>query len=176
MATSVPLTVQSSNSRNLTANIVIGKNGLSLPRDQWNLYWVVVLDRTDLSVKANFSFKENSEAPSQLKPFLNNTQYILILTTQMLGSNNLPVGAWHDFLLSEGASVQLFRLEQIFEAFNCGTWGNMGYSFVAVFGNDGGIGFESGNVQENVDFMTLSLVLLDIDGKKLYTPATLVDP
>ena len=176
MASPVPLTVQSSNSRNITANIVIGSNSLHLALNDWNLYWVVVVDRVDLSVKANFTFTENDQIPPQLNPFLQNTQYILIVTTQMLGSNNLPVGAWHEFLLDEGANVELFKLEQIFEAFNCGTWGNMGYSFVAVSGDDGGKGYESGNVLEIVDFLTLTLLPVEVDGKPMYTPTSIIDP
>lgn len=173
MGTSVPLTVCASNERNLGAEIAIGSNRLSLNYQLTNVYWIVIIDRSDLSVKANFHFSNNADVPPELNPYLNNSQYILILATQVLGSNNLPTGAFYKFLMGEGSGLQLVRLEQIFEAFNCGSWGSMSYAFAAILGDPNTTGFESSTVQDSANFLTLQLQPFEVDGKTMYTLTTL---
>ena len=173
MANNVPLTIQASKEAHLPSEIVIGNNRLSTRTTTPNLYWVLVLDRADCSVKVNVTFSENDAVPSQLQPYLGNTQYILVLATQMLASNNLPTGKWHDYLVSEGAGVELLRLEHIFAAFNCGTWGRMAYAYVAIMGDSTTDGFESATVQDYTAFLTIDLVPISFGGTTLYTPTSL---
>jgi len=175
----LPLSVQSINKQSTWSNqIVIGKNGANLSlriSDDTlrNAYWFVVIDRQSLKAVANFTTQDNSSVPTQLSPYLGNTEYILIVSTQNLGSAYLPQGALYDLFISEGAGPQLSRLEQIYASFNCGTWGFMAYSFVAVLGNDGGRAFEASTLQDNAVLQTIELAPLDIAGKIYYTPVSL---
>jgi hypothetical protein len=171
MASNVPLTIQTAGSLNLNGQIVIGQNQLTLDYMTSNCYWYVVIDRTNLNVVANFNTKDNSNVPSQLAPYQGNSQYIMILSTQGLGTMFLPQGALYNFLVSEGAGSQLNRAEQIFEALNCGYWGYLNYCFVTVLGQDT-IGFE------NLDYSsalvsTFSLVPVTVGSGVLYTPTAL---
>jgi hypothetical protein len=173
MASNVPLTIQTVQNSNNDGTIVIGSNTLNLSYSTYsNVYWAVVLDRSDLSVKANFTFSDNSNVPSQLQPFLGNTQYVLILTTQSLSTTNLPQGALYSFLTSEGAGTELKRIEQIYEALNCGTWGWVNYCFVGVLGNANTISFEYSSY-ENTLLSTLYFFPVGFGSGVLYTPAEL---
>lgn len=174
MASNVSLSILASNTgMNLNSRITFGTQKLISPYTNHNQYWIVVIDRYDLSVKANFHVSNNNSVPAQLGPFMGNTQYIMILTTQNLGSNNLPTGPFYDFLISEGAGVQLKRAEQIYEAFGCASFGNVAYTLVSILGDDGGPAFEGSNFVDHAYFTTLELVAVDIAGKTIYTPASL---
>lgn len=177
--TNLPLTIQSVNSRqNWSNSITIGKNGSTLSltvKDNTltNTYWYVVLNRTSLKVELNITSKDNSNTPPALQPFLGNTNYILILSTQKLGSAYLPQGNLYSFLFQEGAGSQLRRLEQIYETLNCGTWADMAYSFVAVLGNDGGLAYESSALLNSAVLQTLELQPIDVGGNIFYTPISI---
>ncbi|WP_235297962.1 hypothetical protein [Portibacter marinus] len=166
---SIALTIQAPLVNNLGARIVIGKNQLYLDSSKINLYWMVVVDRTDLSVKANFTFSTNDKVPKELNPYLNNSQYILILTTQLLKSANLPVGDFYNYLIKEGADRELKRCEQIFAALNCGNWAYWAYSYVTIMGDDTTSGFELFGFTDST-IMTLQLQPVNISGKTYYTP------
>lgn len=173
MATNVPLTIQTTQNTNTDGVIVVGTNRLSLAYGTYsNVYWAVVLDRSDLSVKANFTFSDNSSVPSQLQPFLGNTQYVLILSTQGLTTTNLPQGALYSFLTGEGASTELNRIEQIYEALNCGTWGWVNYCFVGVLGSANTISYEFSTYEETL-LSTLYFFPVSFGNGVLYTPAEL---
>ena len=173
MASNVPLTIQTIQNSNNDGTIVIGSNALYLSYSTHNnVYWAVVLDRSDLSVKANFTFTTNDVVPSQLTPFAGNSQYILILSTQSLQTANLPQGAFYDFLTKEGASSGLNRMEQIYEALNCGTWGWVNYAFVTVLGDDSSGSFEFVNY-EGALLSTLYFFPVQVGSAVLYTPGEL---
>ena len=172
MANPIPLTIQSSNESLLSSQITIGTNSLELVYNQPNLYWILVIDRTDGSVKENFTFSSNDTVPSQLDPYKGNTQYILVLATQQLSSPNLPTGDLYKYLLSEGAGPELKQLEQIFAAFNCGTWGMMAYAYVAIMGDDSTSGFEASAVSDNAAFLVLQLIPVTVNGQTLYSPTS----
>lgn len=178
-AQNLPLTIQSLNYQGNWSNyIAIGKNGstlgLSLSNPTLrNAYWMVVLDRTTLKVVANFTTTDNSSVPPQLSPYLGNTKYMLIISTQNLGSAYLPQGALYSFLISEGAGPQLARLEQIYQTLNCGTWGFMAYSFVCVLGDDGSGAFEASTIHDNAILQTIQLMPINIAGTTSYVPISL---
>lgn len=171
MANNVPLTIQTPMSGNLASRIVIGSNQLAIDQNLRNVYWFVILDRSDLSVKANFTTTTNNAVPSQLSPYLNDSKYIMILTTQNLGTGHLPQGALYDFLINEGANRQLNRAEQIFEALNCGNWGWINYVYVAVLGDTSTSGFEYLDLYNSAILTTLHFFPVTIGGQTLYTPA-----
>ncbi|NOT50045.1 MAG: hypothetical protein HOP10_02065 [Chitinophagaceae bacterium] len=171
MASNVPLTIQTGVTQNYGSYIVIGSNALALNYQLQNIYWAVVVDRSNLNVVQNFTFTDNQNVPSQLTPYIGNPQYILILTTQNLSSTNLPAGNFYQLLVKEGAGVQLQRLEQIYEALSCGTWGWMGYTLVAVLDNS--TSYESAEFYDNAFVTTLQLIPVQVGSGVLYTPATL---
>lgn len=173
MANNVPLTIQTVMSGNMPSAMVIGSNNLSIDMKLRNVYWFVVLDRSDLSVKANFTTTTNNAVPSQLQPFQNDSQYVMIMTTQNLGTGYLPQGPLYDFLINEGAGTQLKRAEQIYEALNCGTWGWINYAYVAILGDPSTNGFEFLSYYQGAILSTLFFFPTNIGGKTIYTPAML---
>lgn len=178
-STNLPVTIQAINEVATWSNtITIGKNGSTLgialgDYKATNTYWIVVLNRQTLKVELNMTTKDNASVPTQLQAYLGNTNYILLLSTQNLGSAYLPQGALYNLLVSEGAGVQLKRLEQIYETLNCGTWGFMAYSFAAVLGNDGDIALEAATIMDNAVLHTFELHPVDIGGNTFYTPVSL---
>jgi hypothetical protein len=171
MASNVPLTIQTIQNTTLASTIVIGSNTLSCQYTLKNVYWIVILDRADLSVKANFTFATNNVVPSQLQPFLNNAQYIMILTTQSLATSNLPQGAFYNFLVGEGAETLLNKAEQIYEALNCGTWGWLNYTYVCVIGDQSSSGYEFLDYYNSAVVNTLYFFPITVGNQTLYTPA-----
>lgn len=171
MASNVPLTIQTGIISNYGSVIAIGSNRLSINYSLQNVYWAVVLDRSDLSVQQNFTFTDNQNVPAQLTPYLSNSKYILILTTQNLTSTNLPAGNLYQMLMQQGAGAQLQRLEQIYAALNCGTWGWMGYALVAVLDNS--TSYEFAEFYDNAFVTTLQLIPIPVGTGVLYTPAEL---
>jgi hypothetical protein len=171
MAGIVPLTIQTGVRSSSNSVIVIGSNYLSLKAAVQNVYWAVIVDRTNLTVVENFTFSDNQNVPPQLVPYSTNDQYIFILTTQGLTSANLPAGKLYQFLIQEGAGVQLKKLEQVYAALNCGSWGWMGYALVSVFDTRGS--FEFAEYYQHAMLSTLQLVPVQIGSGVLYTPGNL---
>lgn len=172
MASNVPLTIQCCIYNNLDGVVSIGTNNLYQSyQAPTNYYWAVIVDRTDLSVVQNFTFTDNSDVPAAFNPYINNPQYMLILTTMQLLSINLPTGNLYSFLTGIGAGVSLRRLEQIYGALNCGTWGNMGYTLVTVF--DTTSGFDFSDYQQSGMVSTLTLAPIQVGTSVLYTPQEL---
>ncbi len=171
MAANVPLTIQTGIATNSGSVIAIGSNRLSINYSQQNAYWAIVIDRTNLKVVENFTFTDNQNVPPQLATYSSNDQYIFILTTQNLASTHLPAGNLYQFLVQEGAGAQLRRLEQVYAALNCGTWGWMGYALVSVFDTRGS--FEFSELYDHAMVSTLELMPIQIGAGVLYTPASL---
>lgn len=169
MAANVPLTIQTCVYNNYGNIVCIGNNVLQLGYGTPNLYWAIVVDRTNLNVVANFTFSDNSNVPSQLAPYQGNPQYMLILSTMQLSSTNLPVGNLYKFLVSQGAGSELQRIEQIYAALNCGTWGNLGYTLVTVLDTTGGYDYSEYYQQAFVS--TLQLIPVQVGSGIMYTPA-----
>ena len=131
----------------------------------------MVVDRSNLNVVQNFTFTDNQNIPSQLSPYVNNSGYILILTTSRLQSNNLPAGSFYQFLMSIGAGSALLSIEQIYATLSCGTWGNMAYTLVAVLDGSGGIEFSDYNF--NIVAYPIQLMPVTFGSSVMYTPVKL---
>ena len=171
MANPVQLTIQSSLLPNVSSRIILGKN--QYYETVQNNFWFMVLDRSKLSIKENFVTSVNDIVPAQLKPYLNDTSYILIVCGANLYTNNMPQGPLYDFLISEGAGVGLMKGEQMFEALNCSNWSRFGYSLVAILGNDSGRAFEEFRYIGTANVQTLLLNPIDVNGQTIYTPVSL---
>jgi len=164
----VPLTIQCCIYGNYGNTVSIGTNNLQIGYNTPNLYWALVVDRTNLNVVENFTFSDNSDVPRQLAPYENNAQYMLILSTMQLSSINLPVGNFYNFLVSQGAGKELQRIEQIFAALNCGTWSNYGYILVTTL--DSTPGFDFSGFIDNAIISTLQLIPVQVGSQTYYTP------
>lgn len=171
MASNVPLTIQTGLMANYGSAIVIGSNQIFLDYQLNNQFWVVVIDRTDLSVKLNLNFSANNAVPSQLNQYIGNGQYLMIFTTQNLSSTNLPTGALYQFLTQQGAANVLNDLEQIYEALNCGSWGWMSYLCVAMLDNSGSA-YEFSNIYNPAMVNTFQLIPVQVGNQTLYTPVS----
>jgi hypothetical protein len=165
----LPMTVQCPLTSNLGARVVIGPKQYSVPYDKTNLYWLMVVDRVTLDVKVNITFSDNHDVPSQIAPYQGDSRYLLVLTTSLINSANIPTGAFYDYLVGEGAGPQLNRMEQIYETLNCGNWGWFAYTYVAIMGDDSTDGFEEFSFT-NSTIMTLSLMPIKVGGDYYYTP------
>jgi hypothetical protein len=171
MASNVPLTIQCCVYSNYGNIVSIGSNYLQLGYGTPNLYWAIVVDRTDLTVVANFTFSNNANVPPQLAPYQNNAQYMLILSTMQVSSTNLPVGNLYSFLVNNGAGKELQRIEQIYAALNCGTWGNLGYVLVTILDNTPA-GIDYSSYYDQAFVATLELVPAQVGSGVLYTPVS----
>jgi hypothetical protein len=165
----LPLTIQTPLTGNLGARVVIGKNQYRIDYNKNNVYWLMVLDRTNLDVKVNITFSDNHDVPSQIAPYIGNSQYLIILTTQLLNTANLPTGKFYDYLISEGAGRELRRAEQIFAALNCANWAWFAYTYVAIMGDDTTSGFENFSFS-NSTITTLTLMPFNVGNQIYYTP------
>lgn len=176
MAANLPLTIQTivqNGPFSDNSQCVLGNNGYYPPNNGTlvNVYWALVIDRTSLKVVENFTFTDNAGIPPQLTQYTNNSNYLLMLTTSRLQSNNLPVGNFYNFLVGLGAGSELFKLEQIYNTLSCGTWGNMGYALVAVL--DGSVGIEFSDYLNTLVAFTLQLTPVSFGTSVLYTPIRL---
>lgn len=171
MATNIPLTIQCSCVPYPPGKIVFGTNNLSISASAGDCYWVVVVDRTDLTIVQNFTFSDSSDVPPALVPYQDNSQYMMILTSNQLISYNLPTGDFYNFLVSVGAGPALQNLEQIYTALGSGYWTTMAYTLVAVF--DSSAGYEYSDYQNNVVVNTLTLIPVQVGSGVLYTPVEL---
>jgi len=147
----------------------------SAPNHGGTQYWIVIIERTTLKIEASFAFNDNSAIPPQLKPYQGNSQYFMIFSTYQMYMGQFPTGDLYNFLISEGAGVQLKRAEQIYANLNCSSITQAAYTLVAVLGDDGGAAFEG--LKLAIDgpglVTTLQLIPIDIGGKPLYTPGAL---
>lgn len=173
MATIVPLSIQTvvtNGPFSDNSSLVLGSKWYYPPGGQTlvNVYWMLVVDRTNLNVVENFTFTNNQLVPSQLTPYLNNSDYMMILTTSRLQSDNLPVGNFYDFLMSVGAGDALNTIEQIYATLSCGTFGNMAYTLVADL--DGSVGIEFSDYNFDIVPYLFQLIPIDFGSSTLYTP------
>ncbi len=167
---SLPLTIQTPMVSNLGAKIVIDNNYLSLPYSVNNAYWFVIIDRKTLKVVVNVHTSDNQNVPSEVQPYVGNTDYILILTTSLINSANIPTGNLYKYLIQEGASTELKRMEQIYATLNCGNWGWFAYTFVGIMDNSGTPGYELFNYV-NSTVMTMQLIPITTPSGIIYTVA-----
>jgi hypothetical protein len=171
MAANVPLTIQtliSSPSGGYTDRVVIGTQQLMLDPKLNNCYWALVIDRTNLNVAENFSFKDNQTIPALLLKYNNNPQYLLVLTTQMLRTAFIPAGQFYAFLQQLGSGNALQRIEQIYQTLGCGNWSGLSYTMVAAF--DGSIGFDFSAYHGDQIYTVQLVPASNPSGGVLYTP------
>ena len=170
MPTNTALTIQASFQQGPGAQVIFGSNNISAPNTT-ACYLLLVVDRTDLNVVQNLWFWDNSDLQAALTPYINNAQYMMILTTWGATTDNLPVGDFYNFLVSVGSGQQLQNLEQVYAALNCGYWSQFCYILVATM-DTGTPGFEYSAYQNTSNGLLACLTLMPIEvgGNLLWTP------
>ncbi len=166
----LPLTIQCSIGTSLGSRIVIDSNQLSLPYNTSNAFWFVIIDRSTLKVVVNVNSQDNQNLPQEVQPYINNPDYILILTTSALNSSNVPAGAFYNYLLSEGGCSELKKMEQIYATLNCSNWGLFCYTFVGIMDASGTPGYELFSYK-NSTIMTMELIPIVTPAGTTYTVA-----
>lgn len=171
----VPLTVCSNTNNNFFfAQIGIGKNGLSQQQQSGGgYYWFVVINRQTLAVEYNQIQTQPNVVPNIGN--LNDVNHILIVATMGVGLNNPPQGALFQFLDVNGGGMELRRIEQVANQFNCGSLGTFGYALVSVLGNLNLPGFEVSKIGGGSvgPILTIQLMPTTVNGVTSYTPVQL---
>lgn len=143
MAANVPLSVISSTYNNsYYATMAIGNNRIfQQPTGGYTgYYWFVVINRKTLAIEYNQLQTQANVAPNLGN--LNTPDHILVVATLGVGLNNAPQGALYQFLDENGGGMELRRIDQIAQQFNCGYLGTFGYCLCCVLGNLNIPGFE----------------------------------
>lgn len=109
------------------------------PQD--NTYWIAILDANKpQTLVKDFQIpgSSNTTVPAGLDAYFSNPQYIYVVTTQALTTNNVPQGDWYDYLVKYGAGRELQKLEQTNTTMGCGALSTVGYVLVGSGGPRGG--------------------------------------
>jgi hypothetical protein len=139
-----------------------------------NSYWFLAINRWTLKAEYNQVQTSNDDPPQGIAPY-DTTDYMLVVATYALGSDNLPQGPLYEFLIDNGANRQLRQLEQIYSALSCGTFGSMAYALVGVLGPGASAlpGIESSSIVQAENpgtVLTCTLIGTEINGKVIYSP------
>lgn len=166
---SVPLSIVANpNNQYFWGQMGIGKNIIT--QSGHGGYWIVVIDRSSLSVVYN----QVQASPNQLPNLgnYNTSDYLLAVASLGVGLNNPPQGDFFQFLDVNGGGRELRRVEQIATQFNCGSLGTFGYALVGILGNTNQPGFEASQVgiAGVGPILTVQLMPITIGGKTVYTP------
>ena len=173
----VPLSVLSASSfENYSSMISLGSGASIKDYKQSgtlkNLYWVMIFERTTLQPVVNITFSENDKVPAEILKYAEDETKFIVVCFHNVYSNNLPQGAWAEFLYHEGATTQLTEIEQIFESFNCSNFGMLGYVFVAILGDSKTDVYDVGSTK----LSTLLLISLQNFGTSSYSPTSIALP
>ena len=178
MVAPLPMTVVAPLAETYTIGAVIG-TGASTKSYQpnhvvRNSYWFLAINRWTLKADYNQVQTSNDDPPQGIAPY-DTTDYMLVVATYALGSDNLPQGPLYEFLIDNGANRQLRRLEQIYSALSCGTFGRMAYALVGVLGPGPSAlpGIESSSIVQAENpgtVLTCTLIGTEINGKVIYSP------
>ena len=114
--------------------IVVGVRGNSTritpANAQPGCYWIVILSAKNPKQKIKewvMPAKDHSTVPPDLETYMSNPDYIFAVTTYWVGSNQVPQGAFYDFLVKYGAGRELQRLEQVNVLTFCGSFSSVSY-------------------------------------------------
>ena len=172
MASNLPLTLQvivaDHAGTGYSNRVVIGNTQLKADEHLRNIYWALVVDRTNLNVVENFTFTDNNTIPPQFANYTNNSQYMLILSSQILLTASIPAGQFYAYLKQLGAGQKLESIEQFYQTLGCGNWVYLSYTMVTVFDSSEAIEFSE---YKSDSVYTLQLIPVPTPSGVLYTPA-----
>ena len=135
-----------------------------------NALWFTVYDRKTLAKVYDVSQTNADTVPSGLSDYLN-SNYILAVVSNLLGTDNVPQGNLYAMLNANGAGSQLARLEQINLQLSCGELGHVAYVLLTVPGT-GNPGFEESalNTVQGAIMTAQLLPTVLPDKSTIYTP------
>jgi hypothetical protein len=113
--------------------IIVGVRGNSTyiaPANAQAGYWIVILSAANPKQKVKewlVPANDHSKVPPDLDAYMSNPAYIFAVVTYQVGSNQVPQGAFYDYLVKYGASRELQRLEQINLLTFCGSFSSVSY-------------------------------------------------
>ena len=114
--------------------IVVGVRGNSTwigpANPQVGSYWIVILSAKNPKQKVKefvVSAQDHSTVPPGLDTYMSNPDYIFAVVTYCVGSNQVPQGAFYDFLAKYGADRELKKLEQVNVLTFCGSFSRVSY-------------------------------------------------
>ncbi len=174
----IPLTVLATNGNGKRPHMAIGLydqpdyNLIDFP-GTGNEYWMVILDRSNLKVVENFSFIDGSTIPPKMNSYLDNSEYLYVLTTANQLSASVPTGSFYKWLISEGAGLGLRRVERAISALNCSGYLFFSYTLIGIFGSGDSGSLEYANLVDPTLFSPVELMPTTIDGKTIYSPVVL---
>jgi hypothetical protein len=100
-------------------------------------YWIVILSAKNPKQKVKewvVPAQDHSTVPPGLDAYMSNPDYIFAVVTYQVGSNQVPQGAFYDFLVKYGASRELQRLEQVNVLTFCGSFSSVSYILTGACG------------------------------------------
>jgi hypothetical protein len=134
-----------------------------------NTYWVVVVDLTNLNVVVNEVYTDNAQVPVAVRPYIDNPQYLLIVSTLALLSGHIPQGDFYNLLRRAGAGPMLSRAEQIMEQIGTGYISSVSYILAATLNPADDKGFEELSFT-SYTVMTFALMPVTVQGSTIYVP------
>jgi len=172
----VPLTVNSPLQPNYLTGVQIGEQSYGPPNSGTAGYWILVVDR--VALKPVFNQVQTSYDTAPNIGAYDPDGYFMIVSAIGVTLNNAPQGDFYNFLVANGAGMQLSRIEQINDQIGCGSIGSFGYALISVLGlgSDPPPGIEVSSIN-NTDLLgvvvTASLIGTVVNGQTIYSPVIL---
>jgi hypothetical protein len=102
---------------------------------QVNSYWIVILNAKNPRERVKeWVFQDNLKVPAGIDTYMNDPDYIFVVTTQKLITYQVPQGDFYKFLAKYGASRELQKLEQLNSTLGYGTYGLVSYILTGACG------------------------------------------
>jgi hypothetical protein len=132
-------------------------------------YWFIVVDLTSLKVVVNVISTDPTAVPSEVSPYLGNTQFFLYFVANAQIAQNMPQGPLYTFLQQVGSGPVLTNLEQTIEQMGTGTILSFSYILAATMDTNDNVGFESVDL---VNYTTLAMQFMPVQvgGQTIYAP------
>ena len=147
--------------------IVVGVRGNATYIRPANLqagsYWIVILSAKNpkqMVMEWVVPKQNHSTVPPGLDAYMSNPEYIFAVVTDCVGSNQVPQGAFYDFLVKYGASRELQRLEQVNVLSISGSYSKVTYILTGQCGPRTSVplpSYEAGAVYNTPAILLLSL-------------------
>lgn len=170
-ATFLAYTITSTGKENVKPSVVIGAGSnatyLQPANPQNDSYWIVVLDAKNPRQKVKewiVPGQNHSTVPGGIDTYMNDPDYIFVVTTQYLATYNVPQGAFYDFLVKYGAARELEKLEQLYATLSYGTYGRVGYILTGPCGPRvpvPPVGYEVANYTSTANYAAILMMSLE---------------
>ncbi|MBV9926514.1 MAG: hypothetical protein JOZ96_15955 [Acidobacteria bacterium] len=145
MPSMLAYTVRSSLSSNNPPSAIIsyGRDATNFTpaKSQDDSYWICILNAKNPRERVKewvIPGTSNAQVPAGIDTYMNDPDYIFVVSTQYLSTMHVPQGDFYDFLVKYGAGRELQRLEQVNTVLGCGSFSRMSYVLTGACGPRGG--------------------------------------